>query len=168
MKYNTVFVLVCLFTVAANADIVTVAHHINNLPASGYLSVDLDDDGTADINLASNFYVSSWAGTQFVGSYAMLGDVIDAGLSWGNGNTWPDASGSVQEGHLYLPIRNTTIGNYFGYVSYDYHPDSNSVSLNSYTYDNTGAAITVVPEPVSASMIFLVLPLMIIRRLFRG
>ena len=141
---------------ASEAAIVTVQHNIINLPSSGYFEIDLDKDGTVDINLASNFYVSSWSGTQFVRSYSLLNDVIDNKLSWTSGNDWPNPTGYVRDDHLYLAVKDTTIGPYFGYLTYDYHDHSNSVSLISYTYDDTGAAIIVaapVPEPASLCLL---------------
>jgi hypothetical protein len=151
MKKTTVILSACLFVSTANAAIITIQHNVTNLPSSGYVSIDLDDDGVADVNLASNFYINTWAwgGTEFTWSYSLLGDVVDADLPWKRGNYWPDPYGHVQDNHLYLPIRNTSIGNYYGYITYDFHSDSHSVSLNSYTYENSGAAITVVPEPTS-------------------
>ncbi len=152
MIKTTIVLSACLFVSTANAAIVTIEHNITNLPSSGYVPIDLDNDGLADVNLASNFYISTWdtwGATQFTWSYSLIGDVIDANLPWTRGNFWPDPSGHVQDNHLYLPIRNTSIGNYYGYITYDFHPDSNSVSLNSYTYENSGSAITVVPEPAS-------------------
>jgi hypothetical protein len=152
MKTTTIVLSAYLFLTTANADIVTIQHDITNLPSSGYVPIDLDDDGLADANLASNFYISTygtWGGTQFTWSYSLIGNSIDAHLPWTRGNYWPDPYGHVQDNHLYLPIRNTSIGNYYGYITYDFHPGSDSVSLDSYTYDNSGAAITVVPEPTS-------------------
>lgn len=145
-----------LFMNVSEAAIVHVQHDIVNLPSSGYLEIDLDKDGSNDINLASNFYISSWQGTQFVRSYSLLNAVINNNLSWTGGNDWPDPKGYVQDDYLYLAIRNTTIGPYYGYLTYNYHAQTNSVSLRSFTYDNTGAAITVaapVPEPTSLCLL---------------
>jgi hypothetical protein len=150
MKKTTIVLSACLFVSTANAAIVTIQHDITNLPPSGYVPIDLDDDAIADVNLASNFYINVFdSAAEFTWSYSLRGDVIDASLPWTRGNYWPDPYGHVQDNHLYLPIRNTSIGNYYGYITYDFHPDSHSVSLNSYTYENSGAAITVVPEPTS-------------------
>ena len=139
----------------ANASLITVEHNITNLPSSGYFSIDLDDDGINDINLASNFYVSVFNySTNFVRSYSLIGDVIDANTTiWWSGNWWPSSSGYVQDGLLYLGVRDTSIGDYYGYMTFNYDSDSNSVSLNSYTYENSGSAITVgasvVPVPAA-------------------
>jgi hypothetical protein len=155
MKKTTLVLSAYLFVSTASAAIVTIEHHITNLPSSGYVPVDLDADGFADINLASNFYISiwdTWGATQFTRSYSRIGDVIDVNLPWTRGNDWPNSYGYVQDNHLYLPIRNTSMGNYYGYITYDYHDYSHSVSLNSYTYENSGSAIIVaapVPEPTS-------------------
>ena len=152
MKTTTIVLAAYLLVSTANAAIVTIERHIPNLPSSGYVPIDLDGDGIADLNFASNFYISTfdtWGATAFTRSYSLIGDVIDVNLPWTRGNDWPDPSGHVQDNHLYLPIRNTSIGNFYGYVTYDYHPDSQSVSLNSYTYENSGSPITVVPEPTS-------------------
>jgi hypothetical protein len=58
--------------------------------------------------------------------------VIDANNTWTQGNTWLDLYGNVQgyvqDDLLYLGVRNTTIGDYYGYVTFNYA--SNSVSLN--------------------------------------
>lgn len=159
MKTTTIVLSAYLFVSTANAAILTIEHNITDLPSSGYVSIDLDDDGIADVNLASNFYISTynvWGGTEFTRSYSLIGDVIDVNIPWTRGNYWPDASGHVLDNHLYLPIRDTSIGNYYGYITFDYHRDSNSVSLDSYTYDNSGSAITVaaaVPEPTSVGLL---------------
>ncbi len=155
MKIITGLSLACFFVGVTNAAIITVDHNITILPPSGYLTTDLDGDGLSDINLASNFYVSVWSGgTQFTTPYSMIGDVIGPNNSWRQGNTWLDLYGSVanyvQNGLLYLGVRDTSIGNYYGYITFNY--DAGSVSLNSYTYDNSGLPITVraVPEPAAA------------------
>ena len=152
MKRPTIVLSACLLASAANAAIVTVQLNITDLPSSGFVPVDLDHDGVADVNLASNFYINVFdSATQFTWSYALIGDVVDASLPWTRGNYWPDPHGHVQDNHLYLPIRNTSIGNDYGYITYDFHPESYSVSVDSFTYDNSGSAITVtvVPEPTS-------------------
>lgn len=157
MKKIRIFASACLlFGAAAHAAIVTIDHNVTDLPASGYLEADLDGDGIADFNLASNFYVSVWSqNTQFTTPYALIGDVIGPDKPWQKGNTWLDLYGNiqnfVQDGYLYLGIRNTSVGNNYGYIKYNYDPKSNSISLNSFTYENTGLPITVgasaVPEP---------------------
>ena len=132
MKKTTTLLSACLFVSAANAAIVTVQLNITNLPPSGYVPIDLDDDGVADANFASNFYISTfdtWGGSEFTWSYSLIGNVIDANLPWTRGNYWPDPSGHVQDNHLYLPIRNTSIGNYYGYITYDFHPESDSLLI---------------------------------------
>jgi hypothetical protein len=152
MKRPTIVLSACLLASAANAAIVTVQLNITDLPSSGFVPVDLDHDGVADVNLASNFYINVFdSATEFTWSYALIGDVVDASLPWTRGNYWPDPQGHVQDNHLYLPIRNTSIGNDYGYITYDFHPESYSVSVDSFTYDNSGSAITVtvVPEPTS-------------------
>lgn len=159
MKSTIICMSACLFIGATNAAIVTVDHNDTPLPPSGYLQTDLDGDGILDINLASNFYVSVWnQGTQFNTPYSLIGDVIGSGNAWQQGNTWLDLYGNIQDyaqdGFLRLGVRNTSIGNYYGYITYNYDSNSNSISLNSYTYDNSGSPITVsanaVPEPATA------------------
>jgi hypothetical protein len=89
MKTTTIVLWAYLFVSTANAAIVTIEHNITNLPSSGYVPIDLDDDGFADINLASNFYISTWntwSATEFTRSYALIGDVIDANLPWSGGS----------------------------------------------------------------------------------
>lgn len=147
-----------LLIATANASIVTVDHNVTNLPSGGYLETDLDKDGLLDINLASNFYVSVWGqSTEFTTPYSLIGEEIGPNNSWRQGNTWLDLYGSIQSytqnGFLYLGIRNTSVGNYYGYIKYNYDPNSNSISLNSYVYENSGASIKVgasaVPEPTT-------------------
>ena len=152
MKKTTLVLSACLLASATNAAIYTVPLNITDLPSSGYVPVDLDADGISDVNLASNFYINVFdSAAQFTWSYSLVGNVIDASLPWTRGNFWPDPSGHVQNNHLYLPIRNTSIGIYYGYITYDFHPESYSVSVHSFTYDNSGSAITVTaaPEPTS-------------------
>ena len=152
MKKPTIVLSACLLASAANAAIVTVPLNITYLPSSGFVPIDLDHDGIADVNLASNFYINVFdSAAEFTWSYSLIGNVIDASLPWTRGNYWPDPNGHVQDNYLYLPIRNTSIGNYYGYITYDFHPVSDSVSVHSFTYDNSGSAITVTaaPEPTS-------------------
>ncbi len=159
LKRVVILAVLFLSFSSANATIITVDHNITTLPPSGYLQTDLDADGLVDINLASNFYVSVWSqDTEFTTPYLLIDDVIDANNTWKQGNTWLDLYGNilnyVQDDLLYLGIRNTTIGDYYGYIALNYDYGSNSVSLNSYTYDNSGLPITVgasaVPEPATA------------------
>ena len=159
MKNIIIFTSTCLLIGATNAATITVDHNVTNLPPSGYLQADLDGDGIADINLASNFYVSVWdQDTQFSTPYALIGDAIGPDRAWQRGNTWLDLYGSiqnyVQDGYLYLGVRNTSVGNYYGYIKYNYDSKSNSISLNSFTYEDTGIPITVsassVPEPATS------------------
>ncbi|OWQ48915.1 hypothetical protein CDL60_03255 [Roseateles noduli] len=155
MKNIILGALAYLFGGAAYSAIVTVDHDVTLLPASGYLEIDLDGDGVKDINLASNYYVSVWTGgTQFTNHYSHVGDEVGPGDTWRQGNDWLDLHGVgnyVDNGFLYLGIRNTSAGNNYGYIKYNYYADSNSISLNSYTFDDSGSAITVagnsVPEP---------------------
>ena len=158
MKSIAIFLFACFIVGAANATIITVDHNVTTLPPGGYLETDLDADGIVDINLASNFYVSVWGGnTQFTTPYSLIGEVIGDSNSWMQGNTWLDLSGPVQnyvqDGLLYLGVRNTSLGSYYGYITYNYDSYSNSISLNSYTYDKSGQPLvvstTTVPEPSS-------------------
>ena len=64
----------------------------------------------------------------------------------------------------YLAVSDTSIGNYYGYITIDYElpivgTGGYSQTLVSYTYDNTGAAVTVdggtIPEPASLSLLSL-------------
>lgn len=159
MKSTVIFAGACLLIGTTNAAIVTVNHNVTLLPPTGYLEADLDGDGVADINLASNFYVSVWTqNTQFTTPYSLIGDVVGPQNAWRQGNTWLDLYGSIQnytqDGYLYLGVRNTSLGNYYGYIKFNYYQESNSISLNSYTYENTGLPITVtasaVPEVATA------------------
>lgn len=161
MKKIIIFASTYLLVGAANATIVTVNHNVTYLPPSGYLEIDLDGDGIADINLASNFYVSVWSqNTQFTTPYTLIGDEIGPNNVWENGYAWLDLYGSiqnyVQEGYLYLGVRNTSIGNNYGYIKYNYDSNSNSISLNSFIYENAGTPITVtsaVPEPITTLLL---------------
>ena len=151
-----------VLTLSANAALVTVDHNVTSLPPSYYLPTDLDNDGIVDINLASNFYVSIWGGdTRFSSRYSLVGEVIDADETWQQGNTWLDFLVDVKyyanDGYLYLGVRHASLGDYYGYITFNYDAVSNSVSLNSFTYDNSGAAITVRPSEVplpAASWLF--------------
>ncbi|CAA0087820.1 Uncharacterised protein [Halioglobus japonicus] len=142
-------------TLSANASLITVEHNITDLPYSGYVQIDIDGDGLKEINLASNRYVSVFNyDTYFTRSYSLIGDVIDASIAWKQGNYWPNPNGYVQDDLLYLAVRNTTIGHYYGYMTYEYHASTDTVSLRSYTYENSGAPITVrastVPIPAAS------------------
>jgi len=166
MKQSFLALLIFVVFGTANATIITVDHDTTYLPPSGYYVIDLDDDGFGDINLASNFYVSIWGGdTQFTTPYFLTGEVIDASSTWRQGNTWLDLYGNiqdyVQDDLLYLGVRNTSIGDYYGYITFNYYSDTNSVSLNSFTYEDSGSAITVasstttVPAPTSLLLLSL-------------
>jgi len=151
MLKRTLVLVTFLLSLSANAALITIEHNITDLPYSGYVPIDLDADGSYDINLASNHYVNVFGlDTRFSRTYSLIGDEINADIDWWSGNWWPSASGYVQDGLLFLGVRNTTIGDYYGYMTYNYDSFSSTVSLKSYTYDDSGLAITISPTEVPA------------------
>lgn len=162
MKTLAALSAACLCAGAAHAVVVTVNHNVTLLPPSGYLEVDLDLDGQVDINIASNFYVSVWSGnTQFTTPYALVGEVLGPDNEWRQGNTWMDLHGYVpnfvQDGLLHLGVRRTSVGDFYGYMTFNYDAQARSVSLNAFTYENSGLPIVVsasaVPEPAAALLL---------------
>lgn len=77
----------------------------------------------------------------------------------GTGGYTPTAP--VTPGLNYLAVKDTSIGSYFGYITIDFElplvgTGGYSQTLVSYTYDDTGRAVTVgssVPEPTALSLL---------------
>lgn len=138
------------------------------LPHSGFIAYSLDGDATADIGLsedccsANQTYING-AGFPAHWQYAWLnaGDVVDGSLDWVSATGGYTPLAPALPGLNYLAVRNTSIGDFFGYITLDFElplvgTGGYSQTLVSYTYDNTGAAITVagaVPEPAPLALV---------------
>lgn len=130
------------------------------LPESGTLLVDLDGDAVDDIGLAEdccrpdNTWVSLFGmPAEAVRSWGSIGDVIDGALAWAGGDGDYMPLGGQVVGLNYIPVRYTSIGNYFGYITLDYN--GTDLVLTSFTYEDSGRGLTIggpgpeVPEPAS-------------------
>lgn len=148
---------VCLsLTGVANAGLIT-----NNidvlLPISGELDLDLDGDSVFDIALAEDccsadntWTNASGFATQVSLSWLSIGDVVDDALTWTSSFGYMELGGQVV-GSNYIAVQDASLGNFFGYITLDY--DGTDLYLSSFTYDDTGSAVTVsstsIPEPAS-------------------
>ncbi|MES2317857.1 MAG: PEP-CTERM sorting domain-containing protein [Pseudomonadota bacterium] len=126
---------------------------------------DLDGDTVNDLGLSEDCcspnrtYVS---GTSTKWQYAWMnaGQVVDGSLAWVSFTSGYTPTAPMLPGLNYLAISNTSMGNYFGYATIDFQlptvgTGGYSQTLKSYTYDNSGAGITVgaeVPEPASLGL----------------
>lgn len=144
-------VLAMSFAGAASASVVHVVHSAE-LPESGTSHYDLDADGINDIGLAEDCcsdetlwingggYTSSWQW-----AFVTVGSVIDGSLAWVSGTS--GYTGFLPVDTSYIAIRDTSIGDFFGYFSVDFN--GADVFLTGFWYEDSGRAITVgdVPEP---------------------
>ena len=152
----------------AMASVATV--NINQaLPHNGTTYYSIDGDAIDDIGLAEDCCTpnQTWvngSGVSGQWQYAWLsvGQTVDSTLTWVTGVSGYTSIASLLPGLNYLAVRNTSIGDYYGYITIDYElplvgTGGYSQTLVSYTYDDSGAAITVggdtVPEPASLSLI---------------
>ena len=153
----------------AMASVITT--NINQaLPHSGVTYYSIDGDATSDIGLAedccspNNTFVLGFGASQWQFAWLSAGQVVDNALAWVTGTSGYTPTAPLLPGMNYLAVSNTSIGNYFGYITIDYElplVDTGGYSqrLVNYTYDDTGAAVTVrgatVPEPASLSLLAL-------------
>lgn len=151
---------------ASGANAALITNNINQLlPESGFLGVDLDSDADADIGLAEDCCAAdnTYINTQFVfgldaevvRTWLTPGAVINGALAWeSNLDAYMPLGGQVV-GLNYIAARNPSSGSFYGYMTFDYN--GIDLVLKSYTYDDTGAALTVggeaVPEPASMALL---------------
>lgn len=156
-----------LLSSIAAAGVVTV--NLNQaLPPSGTAYYSIDGDGINDIGMAESccspnetFVNGSGMPAEWQFAWLSVGQVVDGSLAWISNVSGYTPTAPATPGLNFLAVRNTSIGNYFGYLTIDYHlptvgTGGYSQTLVSYTYDNTGAAITVggtVPEPASLALV---------------
>lgn len=153
-----------MFPSLATASVVTV--NINKaLPHSGQTGYSIDGDSTVDIFLSEDccspnrtYIGGGFAQYQF--AWLSQGQVVGSSLAYTNSSDYTPTA-PLLPGLNYLAVKNSSIGNYFGYITIDYELPTVSTggysqTLTSYTYDNTGASVTVgaaVPEPSSLMLL---------------
>ena len=135
----------------------------------GTTSFSIDGDATADIRIAASHVQANYtlleplsSPTNVSISWLSPGQLVNSSLTWGNGG-YTNTAAPVTPGLNYLAVRNTSIGNYYGYITIDFQapfyesPGAGGYTqtLVSYTYDNTGGAITVGAVPVPATVALL-------------
>jgi hypothetical protein len=155
--------LIASFVLAPALSSAAVINHNLNiaLPPSGFTNYDIDGDSINDIALAEDccapnqtFVYGLGYSTQWQFSWLNPGQVVDGSLSWVSGTYGYTPVASTLPGLNYLAFRNTSVGNDYGYLTIDF--EGPSQTLVRYTYDDTGAAITVggaVPEPASLALL---------------
>lgn len=152
----------------AMASVVTVSID-QAMPHSGFTSYSIDGDATNDIGLSEDccspnrtFVYGVGLPAQWQFSWLSVGQTVDGSLSWVSGTSGYTPTAPLLPGLNYLAVRNTSIGNYFGFITIDFElpivgTGGYTQRLVSYTYEDTGAAITVgsssVPEPASLSLL---------------
>ena len=157
---------------AATAAVVTVNSNLA-LPHSGTNYYDVDGDSITDIGLSEDccapnrtFVATVNPATQWQFAWLSSGDVVDGSLNWVSSTYGYTPTAPMLPGLNYLAVRNTSTGTHYGYLTIDYElptvgTGGLSQTLVSYTYDNSGAAVTVggntppnsVPEPASLSLL---------------
>lgn len=150
--------LLCLASIAllphlSSASVVTV--DINQfLPHSGFTDYDIDGDSFFDIGLSEDCcspnktFVYSFGPTKWQYSWLKVGDKVDSSLAWVSGTYGYTPLALMLPGRNYLAVSNTSIGNYFGYITIDFQAPlvetgGYTQKLISYTFENSGQAITV-------------------------
>lgn len=154
----------------ANASVVTI--NLNAaMPHSGVTLYSVDGDGVADIGLSEDccspnrtFVASANPGTSWQYAWLNVGQVVDGSLNWVTGPNGYTPVAPALPGVNHLAIRNTSIGNFFGYLSIGFGAPfvgtgGYTQTLLSYTYENSGRSLTVgvpaaeVPEPASLGLL---------------
>lgn len=147
-----------------------VTTNINQaLPHQGVTFYNIDGDATNDIGLSEDccspnrtYVASAGVPTKWQFAWLSLGQIVDGSLAWTSGTSGYTPTAPLLPGLNYLAVSNTSIGNFYGYITIDYElpivgTGGYSQTLLSYTYDNTGAAVTVggatVPEPASLGLL---------------
>ncbi|CAH0272104.1 hypothetical protein SRABI118_03520 [Massilia sp. Bi118] len=164
MKALTAAVLVSTLFASTMASAAIITSNIDAiLPPSGFKLYDLDGDAVNDLGLArdcctpNQTYINGESfATSFQSAWVNAGSVVDGSLNWVSHTYGYTPVANTLAGANYLAVRNTSIGNYFGYLTINYQ--GGEQILASYTYDNTGAAITVgdtgdVPEPATLALL---------------
>lgn len=163
MKISKVALIAAFVLAPIVSSAAVITNNLNAaLPPSGTSYYDIDGDGVLDVGLAEDccapnqtFINGFGYSTQFQFSWLTLGQVVDASLSWVSATDGYTPVAPTLPGSNYLAFRNTSIGNNYGYLNIDFV--GSSQTLVSYTYDNTGAAVTVggaaVPEPASLALL---------------
>mgnify|MGYP000569035098 CR=1 FL=1 len=162
---NLLLGLACLLiSVSSSATLIT--NDINILlPTEGSLYVDLDGDLINDIGLAEDCCEAdnTWTdagsfSTEVVLAWLSMGDVVDGALAWTGDSAYMDLGGQVI-GANYIAVKNTSVGDFFGYITLDY--DGTDLYLSSFTYDDSGRSVAVsvasIPEPTSIALFGLAL-----------
>lgn len=163
MKAFNIAVLISSLLVApvASAAIVTFDINATLLPQS-FAVYDLDGDGIGDLGLArsccspnTTYINGNGFTTGFQFAWVNAGSVVDGSLAWTSDTDGYTSVANTLPGANYLAVRNTSIGNYFGYLTIDYLGIDQI--LASYSYDDAGAPITVgdageVPEPATLAL----------------
>lgn len=169
----TAFAAVCMASTLmlpslAMASVITTNINLA-LPHSGVSFYSIDGDATNDIGLSEDccspnatFVFGVNPTTQWQFAWLSTGQVVDNSLAWVSGINGYTPTAPMLPGLNYLAVSNTSIGNYYGYITIDFElptvqTGGYSQTLMSYTYDNTGTAVTVgggtVPEPTSLSLL---------------
>ena len=136
----------------AMASVITVVHD-EMLPPAGTEYYDLDADGTLDLGLAEDCCTDerlwingtglpSGVDTEWDFAFVGLGDIVDASLDWVSGVMGYTVDLII--GEMYVATRDTSIGDYFGYMTISF--DGTDTFLREYSYEDSGRSIQV-PEP---------------------
>jgi hypothetical protein len=170
MNFKKFLCTAAVFMLPSLAMASVVTTNINQaLPHSGVTLYSVDGDATDDIGLSEDCctpnrtYVYGYGlPAQWQFAWLSVGQTVDNSLAWVSGVADYTPTAPMLPGLNYLAVRGTSIGDYFGYLTIDYElpivgTGGYSQTLVSYTYDDTGAAVTVaggtVPEPASLGLL---------------
>lgn len=138
------------FCSSASASVVEVLIN-EQLPPDGTAQYDLDGDGVDDIGLAEDccrdetlWINGSGHATQWQWAFVQVGDVIDGTLDWVSGVM--DYTDYLDVGESYVAAFDTTSGAFYGYMTILF--DGTDTWLQSYHFEDSGAAITVAASAV--------------------
>jgi len=133
----------------------------------------IDGDSTGDIGVAASQYAANKTSldakgsVEFSLSWLTQGQVVNSLLPWVSGALVTTTVAPATPGLNYLAVRNTSIGNYYGYITLDFqlplyqsYDGGYTQTLVSYTFDDSGVPITVgaytvgaVPTPATIALL---------------
>lgn len=170
MQFKNLFCTAAAFMLPSLAMASVITVNINQaLPHEGVAYYSIDGDATNDIGLSEDCCSPNKTYVHGLGmpaswQYAWLsvGQTVDSTLDWVSATAGYTPTAPLLPGLNYLAVSDTSIGDYFGYLTIDFQlptvqTGGYSQTMVSYTYDNTGAAVTVgggtVSEPATLSLL---------------
>jgi hypothetical protein len=172
MKRLAVIFGMVLGLISASAMALPAQVNLNLTLTNGpnYPIYSIDGDSFGDIGVAASQYAANKTSldakgaVEFSLSWLSQGQVVNSLLPWVSGARVTTTVAPATPGLNYLAVRNTSIGNYYGYITLDFqqplyqaYDGGYTQTLVSYTFDDSGDPITVgtvrVPVPSTIALL---------------